>query len=282
MAEYKALKIYLKQIHHIPTLTEKERKKYFLKIKKKGKDSEKARLKIIQDNLSLVVNLAKKYYHPGMQIEFLDFIEEGNIGLIKAVEKYDSSKGFQFSTYASWWIEKHFQKAFFKSKNIIQLPERTQIHLKKIENITRQLLYQTGRSPDIKELSKKINLSIAEIRKVLHTAMKIKNVIPLDYFLDNEQTIRLEDMISTDEISVEEINRKKMVKKLMSHLTDKEKIILNYRFALDNTERLPFDKIAKKLKLTMKNVYDIYESAIKKLKRIAKIEFGEAYLHFNE
>ncbi len=286
MGKFENLKIYLKQIHNTPSLTEEERKKLFSQIRKKGKGSEKARLKIIQDNLSLVINLAKKYYYSGMNIEFLDFIEEGNIGLVKAVERYDSKKGFKFSTYASWWIEKHFQEACIKSRSIIQFPEKTWRYLKKIDETTTDLLHQTGRSPDIKELSKKIDISIVELRKTLWLAVKMRNVKSLDYFLDGEGTITLEDVLSKEELSVDEKddneNRKELVGKLLNYLTDEERKVLKYRFALDENKRCSYEEISEKLKISQSKASEIYGKAIRKLRNIAKRKFGEGHLHFSE
>lgn len=273
MSNFENLKIYLEQIHNYPQLTEKEREKYFKQIQKGGKGSEKARLKIIQDNLSLVVNLAKKYYYPSMNIEFLDFIEEGNIGLIKAVERYDYDKGFKFSTYASWWIEKHFQAAILKSKSIIQLPERTWRYLKKIEESTNQLLHQTGHAPDIKDLSEKIDITISELRATLQSAMKMKNIKSLDYFLDDEKTRTLESVLTKEEMSTDELvdklSKAEEVKDLLSNLTDQEKGVIELRFALIDNERYTYKEIGEKLGISPSKAKELQNRAIRKLKRMA-------------
>jgi RNA polymerase primary sigma factor len=273
LGNFENLRIYLKQIHNTHTLTEKEKESLFKLIKKKGKGCEEARRKIIKDNLALVVNLAKKYYYPGMNIEFLDFVEEGNIGLVKAVEKYDYSKGFKFSTYASWWIEKHFQEAILKSRSVIQIPEKTWRYLKKIEETTSQLLHQTGQSPDVKELSEKIDISMAELRETFYSAMKMKNVKSLDYYLDDDNTSTLESIVANEEIGesiIEKMSRKEEVEGLLESLTEEEKQVLKMRYALVDDMQHTYKEIAQKLKISPSKAKELQERAIKKLRRIAE------------
>lgn len=271
MGNFENLRIYLKQIHSSPALTEEEKEKLFRQIKKKGKRSEQARLKIIQDNLSLVVGLAKRYYYSGMNMEFLDFIEEGNIGLVRSVEKFDISKGYKFSTYASWWIEKHFQEAVLKSRSVVQIPEKTWRHLKKVEATTSELLHQTGHSPDIKELSKKIDITITELRETLQSAMKMKNIKSLDYYIDSDKTRTLEIIVSKDfpgDELMDRISREEQLENLLSHLTEEEKKVLEFRFALVDEKKYTYEEIGKKLKINPVKAKEIQDRAIKKLKRI--------------
>jgi RNA polymerase primary sigma factor len=267
------ISIYLKQIHNTNTLSEKEKEKLFRAIKKNGKNSEKARLRIIQDNLSLVVSLAKKYYYPGMNIEFLDFVEEGNIGLVRAVEKYDISKGFKFSTYASWWIEKHFQDALLKSRSIIQMPEKTWRYMKKIESTTADLLQQTGQIPDIKDVSKKIDISISELREVLLATIRMKNIKSLDYYIDGDKTITLESIIAKDEACcdelVDKISREETISSLMGVLDETEREVIKLRFALLDDKKYTYKEIAELLKISPSKAKELQERAIKKLRRKA-------------
>ncbi|MFH1414468.1 MAG: sigma-70 family RNA polymerase sigma factor [Elusimicrobiota bacterium] len=253
-------------------MTEEERKKLFNKIKKKTRGYKEARLNIIQDNLSLVVNLAKKYYYPRMNIEFLDFIEEGNIGLVKAVEKFDPGKGFKFSTYASWWIEKHFQDAFLKSRSVVQIPEKIWRYMKKIEKTTTILLQQTGQAPEIGELARRIDMSIAELRETLQSAMKIKNIRSLDYYLDDDKTSTLEDIVPKEEGSadnvVDNLSSLEQVESLLSLLTEEERCVLEMRFGLVNDDKCTYKDIGEKYKLSPSKAKEIQERAIKKLRRI--------------
>jgi RNA polymerase sigma factor (sigma-70 family) len=279
VAKFENLKLYLKQIHSKPELTEKEKEKLFRLIMKSGKKAEEAKMKIVQNNLSLVVNLAKKYYYPGMNMEFLDFIEEGNIGLVKAVEKFDYRKGFKFSTYASWWIEKHFQEAVLKSRSVVQIPEKTWRYLKKIEQTTTELLHQTGHAPNIKELSKEIDISIGELRDTIHSAMKMKNIRSLDYYVDEDQTRTLESIISKEEFAddelVEKMSKKEQVENLLKNLTEEERCVLQLRFALDGNEKYTFKEIGEKLKISPSKAKEVLDRTIKKLKRIALINRSE-------
>ncbi|MFC2091959.1 sigma-70 family RNA polymerase sigma factor [Elusimicrobiota bacterium] len=269
------MKIYLQQIHNTADLTPEEREKCFKQIKKGGKRSEKARLKIIQDNLSLVVTLAKKYYYPNMNLEFLDFIEEGNIGLVKAVEKFDATKGFKFSTYASWWIEKHFQDAVLRSRSIVQIPDKTWRYLKKIEQTTTQLLQQTGQTPDINDLSKKIDITMKELRKTLQSAMKIKNIKSLDYYIDDDKTKTLEAVISKEgflnDEALDDMSKKEQLADLLNHLTAEERTVLELRFALFENPKHTYKEIGDKLKISASKAKEIQDRSIRKLRKLAML-----------
>ncbi|MBN2406608.1 MAG: sigma-70 family RNA polymerase sigma factor [Elusimicrobia bacterium] len=273
MKDSETVKIYLNQLYEIPSLSEEEEKELFYQIKKKGRKAEKARLRIIESNLPLVVSLAKKYYYPSMNIDFLNFIEEGNIGLMRAVEKFDVSKGFKFSTYASWWIEKHFQGAVLRSRSVIQMPEKTWISLKKVEATINELLHETGHTPDIKELSNKIDLSMNEIRDILNSATKVKNVKSLDYYLDNDETRTLGDTISNEEFTLDmvfnKINEGKDLKNLLSVLTPQEQEVIELRFGVVDGNRYTYKEIGEKMKISPLKAKDLQEIAIRKLKRLS-------------
>jgi len=273
LSKLENLRLYLKQIHSAPSLTEEEKEKLFKKLNNKGKKSEAVRNKLIQDNLALVVNLAKRYYYPGMNMEFLDFIEEGNIVLVKAVERFDYSKGFKFSTYASWWIEKHFQEAFLKSRSIVQIPEKIWRHLKKVEEMTNRLLHETGHAPNIQELSKQIDITISELRDTLHAAFKMKNIKSLDYYIDDDESRTLESIVATQEITddelVDKLARKEQVLDLLSNLDYQERQVLELRFALQDNKKHTFNEIGKMLKMSPSKAKETLDRAIRKLRRIA-------------
>ncbi|MFW6134931.1 MAG: sigma-70 family RNA polymerase sigma factor [Elusimicrobiota bacterium] len=271
MTNTQPLKIYLSQIHEIESLTKEQEKELFKLIKKKGKKAKQARLKVIEVNLPLVVSLAKKYYYPGMNMEFLDFIEEGNIGLVKAVEKFDPSKGFKFSTYASWWIEKHFQAAVLKSRNIIHIPEKKWRNLKKIEEKITQMLHETGHVPKVKELAKKIDMSISQIRDVLQTTLKMKYVKSLDYFIDGDKTRTYKEVISKKETTlddvIEKISKKEQIKSMLDKLDTLEKKVLILRFGLNKQGNHTYKEIAKELDINPIKAKEIQLTAIRKLRK---------------
>ena len=274
MANTETIKIYLKQLGEIKTLTEEEEKKFFQNIKKGGAVAEEARLKLIESNLPLVVNLAKKYYYPSINIDFLNFIEEGNMGLIKAVEKFDASKGFKFSTYAYWWIEKYFQMAVLKSKSIIQLPERTWMALKKIERITKKIMHKTGHNPDVKELAEKIDMSVEELQDILDTAMKFKGIRSLDYFIDDDNARTLVDVSADEEESAgdtiySELSEDQRLESLIENLNDTEREVIKMRFGLVDNRIYSFKEVAEKLGIATVKVRDIQEIAIRKLRKLA-------------
>ncbi len=265
-----SLKIYFKQIHDIKPLSEEEEKRLFRLTKKNGSKSEKARMRLIEVNLPLVITLAKKYYYPALSIEFLNFIEEGNIGLIKAVKKYDPEKGYKFSTYASWWIEKHFQEAILKSRSVIQLPEKKLRDLKKIEQTASRLLRESGAHPNYEELAQKIDMTISEVRDTLISAMKMKYVKSLDFYMDSEETATLKDIISDNGETVDEILEKISVRqqlnRLLDVLDDEEKKVVRLRFGLGEEENHTYSEISEKLNISDSRARDIQTTAIRKLR----------------
>jgi len=255
----------------MPPLDEEEEKILFADLKKKGKKSQRARLKIIEANLPLVVSLAKKYFYPGINIEFLDFIEEGNIGLVKAVERFDIDKGFKFSTYASWWIEKHFQSAVLKSKSIIQLPENKWREIKEVEEAAAKLLDEDLRVSDVNKYSVKVESSISRIRELIKNAVKARNIKSLDYYIDGDDTKTLKDVVPGEENTLEELikdlTEREQLEDFLSELSEVEKKVLELRFGLNGKENCSYGEIAEKLNMSPASAQDIQGRAIRKLKK---------------
>ena len=277
-----SLKIYIKQIHDFEPLSENEEKKLFYRLKKKGKKAEAARRRLIETNLPIVITLAKKYYYPALRMEFVNFIGEGNIGLIKAVEKYDPDKGYKFSTYASWWIEKYFQESILKSRSVIQLPEKKLSDLKKIEESASKLLQKTGSTPSYEDVADKIDMSISKVRDTVISALKMKYVKSLDYFIDAEENKTLKDVISNDEDIIEDIIKKisinNQLRQLFESLNEKERSVLNLRFGLGGRVNHTYKEIASKLNVSPTRARDIQNVAIRKLRHVfkeGKVKTGE-------
>lgn len=269
-----SLKIYIKQIHDVKPLSEEEELALFHEAKGKGKKAKKARLRLIKSHLPIVITLAKKYYYPGMGMEFVNFVGEGNIGLIKAVEKFDPEKGYKFSTYASWWIEKYFQESILKARSVIQLPEKKFRDLKKIEKTTSKLLRESGSSPDYKDIAKRIDMSISEIRQTIISTLKMKYVKSLDYYIDADKSMTLKDIISDDEDLIENIMEKisidKQLTELLATLDKEEKKVITLRFGLGNHHNHTYREIADSLGISPAKARDIQDVAIRKLRHILK------------
>ncbi len=266
-----ALKIYIRQIHEIEPLAEKEEVDLFRKSKGKGKKAKEARLRLIEVNLPLVITLAKKYYYPSIGMDFLNFIEEGNIGLIKAVEKFDPDKGCKFSHYASWWIEKHFQESILSARSVIPIPEKKLRDLKKIEEATSRLLRESGSVPDYGEVAEKIDKSISEIVDVLMSVKRMKYVKSLDFYMDNDDARTLKDFIEGNDESffeelLDKISIRKQIENMFSVLDEREKKIITMRFGLDDKGIHTYDEIGKEMGLSAYKVRDIQDVAIRKLK----------------
>ncbi len=269
-----SLKIYIKQIHNINPLTDEEEAELFRKSKGKGKEAKKARLRLIETNLPIVITLAKKYYYPSMGIEFVGFIGEGNIGLMKAVEKFDPDKGYKFSTYASWWIEKYFQEAILRSRSVIHLPEKKFRDLKKIEETASTLLQESGTAPDYKNVADRINMSISKVRDTIISTMKMKYVKSLDYYLDTDKTKTLKDIIADDGNALEKLMEKisvdQQLRELFDELTPEEKKVVTLRFGLNGNKNHTYKEISCALKISSTRARDIQDAAIRKLRHIFK------------
>ena len=158
------VKVYLKEIGRVPLLSPEEETELALKIQAGGPDGEKAKQRLSEANLRLVVSIAKRYVGRGMQ--FLDLIQEGNLGLIKAVEKFDHTKGFKFSTYATWWIRQAITRAIADQARTIRIPVHMVETINRMRQATNQLVYQNGHEPTPEELAKAMDMSVERVREI--------------------------------------------------------------------------------------------------------------------
>ena len=164
------VKVYLKEIGRVPLLTPDEETELALKIQAGGPDGEKAKQRLSEANLRLVVSIAKRYVGRGMQ--FLDLIQEGNLGLIKAVEKFDHTKGFKFSTYATWWIRQAITRAIADQARTIRIPVHMVETINRMRQATNQLVYQNGHEPTPEELAKAMDMSVERVREIQRMAQE--------------------------------------------------------------------------------------------------------------
>jgi len=259
-----SIKAYLQEIRHIPLLKPKEEYELAKRVKK---DDKEARKKMIRSNLRLVINLAKKYTHFG--IPLIDLIEEGNIGLMRAVDKFNPKKGFRFSTYAAWWIKQAITRSIIEQGKLIRIPVYMNEAIVKCKK-AKELLTQTlKRKPSAKEIAKKLHLSIRKVKDLDKWVTKISSLeapIGEDKEGQVKDIIEDESLVSPDE-EIKRFFDKERTADLLQIMNKRERNILNLRFGLIDGKSHTLAEIAKKLRVSRERIRQIEETALKKLRR---------------
>jgi len=258
-----AIKLYLKDIKNIPLLTAKEELELAKKIKKGNKP---ARAKMIRSNLRLVINIAKRYSYLGVPI--MDLIEEGNLGLMKAVEKYNHKRGYRFSTYAAWWIRQYVTRAIANQGKTIRVPVYMVEAAMRFKKISEQLQMELKRKPTLKEIAKKMKLSLKKVRQLNKMVAKISS---LNAPIGEEGTAEFMDLIEDESVSTAadgliEFLKKEHVGQLLEKMTQREKRILTLRFGLKSGVPLTLGATAKRFGITRERVRQIENATMKKLR----------------
>lgn len=262
-----AIKLYLREIQKTKLLTAEDEKQLASCI---AKGDKAARDRMIESNLRLVVKIAKRYINRGLP--FLDLIEEGNMGLIKAVERFKLSKECRFSTYATWWIRQSIERALVNQSRTIRLPVHVSDDINKMLRITRELVHRLNREPSVKEVATDMNVSSVYIRRLMVLLKKTFSIErPMgennDYFLID--TIEDTSTISPA-ILLEDINRYEMVSKWFATLTESEQKILTLRFGLDDKEPQTLDTIGRSFGVTRERIRQIEAKSLEKLRKIVE------------
>ncbi|HEY3346881.1 MAG TPA: sigma-70 family RNA polymerase sigma factor [Nitrospirota bacterium] len=262
-----AIKMYLKEIRVANLLNFEEEQALAHKVEQ---GDQEARAHMIEANLRLVVNIGKRYINRGLP--FSDIIEEGNIGLIKAVEKFKPEKGFRFSTYASWWIKQSIERALVNQTRTIRLP----VHIAEVINtfvkVVRRLIQNLKREPTVDEIAAEMNYSTDQVKDIMQLIRKTHS---LDTPIGNKEEGSLKDLIE-DEASLspakvtEGIIRHEQIIQWLEYLTDNEKKVISLRFGLEDGEAQTLEVIGKEFGLTRERVRQIEASALNKLRFITK------------
>ena len=265
-----SVRIYLQQIGKIPLLSPEEELEVAKKIYETH--SEIARKVLINANLRLVVSIAKKYI--GRGLSFLDLIQEGNMGLIKATEKFDYTKGYKFSTYATWWIQQSITRAIADKARIIRLPIHLIESIKKIKKATMDLTTELGRIPNKQEIADKMGISISKLTSIIKstqstisidtpTGQKDDSNKIIDYIVD-ESTIAPDSLVSQESMLDD-------IKGMLEQLSPKERDVLILRFGLNNDgNKKTLDEIGSIYGVSRERIRQIENRAISKLKKLCK------------
>ncbi|HEY6871921.1 MAG TPA: sigma-70 family RNA polymerase sigma factor [Geobacteraceae bacterium] len=268
-----AIKLYLREIQKSKLLTADEEKELAARI---AAGEKAARDKMIESNLRLVVKIAKRYINRGLP--FLDLIEEGNMGLIKAVERFKLSKECRFSTYATWWIRQSIERALVNQSRTIRLPVHVSDDINKMLRVTRELVRKVNREPSVKEVAAGMNVPPAYVRRLMVLLKKTYSMErPMgensDYFLSD--TIEDTSTVSPAEL-FENLNKYELVTTWFETLTDSEQKILTLRFGLADKEPQTLDTIGRGFGVTRERIRQIESRSLEKLRNI--IESSQAAL----
>ena len=262
--------LYLNEIGYSPLLSSEE-EVYFARQLRKG--DEKARKRMIVSNLRLVVKIARHYYNRGM--DFLDLIEEGNLGLLRAVEKFDPERGFRFSTYATWWIRQTIERAIMNQTRTIRLPIHVLRELNMYLTAARELMKTQDREPSIQEIAKKVDKPIENVQSMLELN---ERTVSLDTLMGNESSgagrpllEALADKQKSDpaELLADE-HMSKHLEECLLELNEKQRDVLCRRFGLMEHERQTLEEVGAAVGLTRERVRQIQMSALKALRDIMK------------
>ncbi len=270
-----SLRLYLREISRIPLLTPS--REVYLAEKAEQGDKE-ARNQLIEANLRLVVSIAKKYVGQGLTLE--DLIGEGNIGLIRAVTKFDYRKGFRFSTYATWWIKQAITRAILEGTRVVRLPVYIMEEVMRVKRMMRQLYQELGREPTPEMIGERLGMTAERVSELLIFAEK---VFSLDAPLSEEEENTLGDIIEDvhGQGPLEATDREMLreeIKKILGQLTLRERQVIELRFGLVDDHDHTLEEVGKKLKVTRERVRQIEERAIRKLRHPQATRFLKDYL----
>jgi RNA polymerase primary sigma factor len=264
MPDKNVLMLYFKDIESFPLLSHEEEIKLARRIKKKDTRAVK---KMVQSNLRLVVSIAKKYSYTGLPL--LDIIEEGNIGLMKAVRKYDPKKGYRFSTYAAWWIKQYMMRALANQGKTIRVPVYMTEMVLKYKKTIEELNHKLKRHPTISEIARKMDITVSKATRIAHVAQSQPTSIETP--IGDEDAGRFLELIEDESAHlpderISQALRDERVAGLLDRLEPRDKEVLMLRFGISKAKALTLQKIAKKFKITKERVRQIEERSIKKLK----------------
>ncbi|MCI5808317.1 MAG: RNA polymerase sigma factor RpoD [Oscillospiraceae bacterium] len=257
------VKVYLKEIGRVPLLSSEEEVELAQRMAQ-GDDYAKKRLS--EANLRLVVSIAKRYVGRGMQ--FLDLIQEGNLGLIKAVEKFDHTKGFKFSTYATWWIRQAITRAIADQARTIRIPVHMVETINKVKKVSNQLLHKNGHEPTADEIAKELDMPVDKVREIMRVAQE---PVSLETPIGEEEDSHLGDFIPDDDApapaeAASHTLLKEQLSDVLQTLTPREEKVLRLRFGLEDGRSRTLEEVGKEFNVTRERIRQIEAKALRKLR----------------
>ena len=269
------VRMYLKEIGKVPLLSAEEEIKLAQRMEEGDEDAKK---RLAEANLRLVVSIAKRYVGRGML--FLDLIQEGNLGLIKAVEKFDYRKGYKFSTYATWWIRQAITRAIADQARTIRIPVHMVETINKLIRVSRQLLQELGREPTPEEIAEEMHMSVERVREILKISQE---PVSLETPIGEEEDSHLGDFIQDDNVPVPAdaaafTMLKEQLEDVLSTLTDREQKVLRLRFGLDDGRARTLEEVGKEFNVTRERIRQIEAKALRKLRHPSRSRKLKDYL----
>ncbi|MDE6663384.1 MAG: RNA polymerase sigma factor RpoD [Lachnospiraceae bacterium] len=269
------VRMYLKEIGKVPLLSAEEEIEL---AKKMEMGDEEAKKRLAEANLRLVVSIAKRYVGRGML--FLDLIQEGNLGLIKAVEKFDYRKGYKFSTYATWWIRQAITRAIADQARTIRIPVHMVETINKLIRVSRQLLQELGREPTPEEIAEEMEMPVERVREILKISQE---PVSLETPIGEEEDSHLGDFIQDDNVPVPADAAaftllKEQLVEVLGTLTEREQKVLRLRFGLDDGRARTLEEVGKEFSVTRERIRQIEAKALRKLRHPSRSRKLKDYL----
>ena len=272
------VRMYLKEIGKVPLLTAEEEIELAKAMEIGGEDGEEAKKRLAEANLRLVVSIAKRYVGRGML--FLDLIQEGNLGLMKAVEKFDYRKGYKFSTYATWWIRQAITRAIADQARTIRIPVHMVETINKLIRVSRTLLQTLGREPSPEEIAEEMEISVERVREILKISQE---PVSLETPIGEEEDSHLGDFIEDSNVPVPadaaaQTLLKEQLEEVLDTLNERERKVLILRFGLEDGRNRTLEEVGKEFNVTRERIRQIESKALRKLRHPSRSRKLKDYL----